>query len=1120
MQHRATQSVPLNLENFDHTSLSTSCSVNLDNNSNLGLNTNSSEFTEKNSNCSKELESDEGKDSIPLLNKLKAKSNRIPRIKKYFRLIRHCKIICAAAQIREMVLHDPRPHTQIKIGNQCVNALLDSGSTISILADGCFKLLEDEGIKYRKMPTIVHTADGTPNQVLGFVDLNIEYQGMSNKLRFYLVPSLKGQAYLGIDFWIKFQIAPNIVNSITISKSLEEKNNKHLLSGDQQIELNSILQLFPSFDRKGLGRTHILEHEIDVGSNKPVKQRYYAVSPIKQQQLWDEIDRMLKMDIIEESLSPWCSPVVIVPKPNNKIRMCLDLRKLNALTVKDAYPLPLIDGLLGRLQETNFISKIDLKEAFWQIPLAKASRPLTAFTVQGRPLYHFKVMPFGACNAPQTLCKLMHKIIPTALHDKIFVYLDDLLIVTATYQEHVNLLKLVAELLSKSGLTVNMEKSEFMLREVKYLGFLVGEKGLRVDPSKVDAIKDFPAPTSVKQTRRLLGMAGWYRRFIPNYSSVTSPISDLLSKPNQKKFHWTDEAQSAFENLKILLSSAPVLINPDYKRPFLIRCDASSSGVGGVLFQEEDDGAERPISFMSQKLNSAQRNYTVTELECLAAILSIKKFRQYIDGYRFTVITDHASLKWLMSQKDLSGRLARWSLKLQGYDFIIKHQKGSENVVPDALSRTQCDSINELLHCIPLFVETVDLNSTEFSDTEYVKIVKNVEVDPQKYLNLKVHENRLYIRLEPKQGDVLSDLSIWKLWIPKPLTNKLMEDEHNNVQASHGGIVKTLDRLRRYYYWPRMRQDVQKFVNSCETCKTTKATNQQLRPPLGSHHRIDRPFQKIYMDLLGPYPRSSNQKTTILIILDQLTKYVILKTLTKATATKVASILREEIFDVYGVPETVFTDNGVQFVGKEMKALLKEFGINHMTTAFYSPQANASERVNRSILAAIRAYIDKNKHTAWDAHISQIASALRTSVHQSTKYSPYFSVFGYHKIDHADSYKLLREIDSIDSNEIEIINTNDRLTLIHDQIRSNLRKAYEKFSHHYNLRSKLREFQPGQVVYVRQHPLSDAVKKYSAKFADKFAKGFIKSREGNVNYVVVDENDKIMGKFHTKDIIT
>lgn len=1024
--------------------------------------------------------------------------------------------MCAATTINEIKSSDPRPYVTFVVKDRPINALLDSGSTISILATGAVELLNSLQITYRKLPSIVKTADGTPNQVLGYVDLDILYLDKSDRIRFFIVPSLKGQAYLGIDFWSKFQIAPHLVSAISSSLS-ETSSKRHPLSLAQQSQLKEVMSSFPSYSKDGLGRTSVLEHEIDVGKSKPVKQRYYAISPIKQEQLCGEIDRMLKNDIIEESSSSWCSPVVAVAKPNGSVRLCLDLRKVNSLTIKDAYPLPLIDGLLGRLQETKFISKIDLKEAFWQIPLAVPSRPLTAFTIQGRPLYQFKVMPFGACNAPQTMCRLMHKIIPHELHDRIFVYLDDLLIVTATYHEQIELLKIVSKKLYDANLTINLEKSEFILREVKYLGFLVGEDGLRVDPMKIQAIVEYPAPSSLKQTRRLLGMAGWYRRFIPNFAEVTSAITELL-KGKGKKFVWTAEAQLAFHTLKSLLSSAPVLTNPDYKRPFFIRCDASTNGVGGVLYQKNDDDVERPISYMSYKLNHAQRNYTVTEQECLAALLCVKKFRPYIEGYRFTLITDHASLKWLMSQKELSGRLARWSLKLQGYDFAIEHQKGTENIVPDALSRVHENFAADLEKEVPVFCSLIDLDSSEFDqDIDYNELRMKIEKHPESYENLKSQNGKVYIHLEPKADSDLSDLSTWKLWIPGSLTSQILQEEHDNPIASHGGLRKTLDRIRRYFYWPGMRSQVKNYIVKCDVCKRTKAPNRILRPTLGTPSIVDRPWQKIYMDLLGPYPRSKKGKTMILIILDQLTKFVILKTLNKGSATDITSFVRDEIFHVYGAPEMVHTDNGVQFIGKEMKNLLSEFGVRHITTAYYSPQANASERVNRSILAAIRAYV-KSDHTTWDKNLPEIACALRNSVHSSTSCSPYFALFGRHQINHGKSYELLRELQCENENDVQLLDLSDRLSLIHEKVKSNLKKAYEQYSRPYNLRSRDRTFVVGQKVYYRLHPLSDATRKFSAKFADKFAVGFVKSKIGRVNYVLENEQHKTLGTFHAKDL--
>lgn len=651
--------------------------------------------------------------------------------------------------------NDPRPYAKISILGQIKFGLLDSGASVSILGKNSAELISSLGIKIKQLKSYIQTADGTANPVTGHVFLPITYMNKTEILKFCIVPSLKSEIYLGINFWKKFNVAPDVISEVTDDIKQSESGNQHQLTTKDRMELERIIKSFRSFETNGLGRTDLVVHNIDVGNHPPIKQRHYPVSPVIQDLIFQEIGRMISLGVIEESTSPWSSPVVLVRKANGKSRLCLDSRKINAITKKDAYPLPIIDGLLGRLQETKYISSLDLKDAFWQIPLSDGAKEITAFTVPGRPLYQFCVMPFGLCNAPQTMCRLMDRAIPHQLRDRVFVYLDDLLIISANIQEHLQILNTVAELLSKAGLTLNIEKSRFVLKEAKYLGFLIGERGLRTDPSKVDAISNFPTPTSVKQTRRLLGMAGWYRRFICNYAEVTAPITSLLKKG--VKFKWSEEADVAFTKLKFLLSNAPVLHNPDFSQPFFIRCDASTQGVGSVLFQKDLEENEKPIAFMSQKLNAAQRNYTVTELECLAAIISIKKFRPYIEGYRFTLITDHASLQWLMTQKELSGRLARWSLKLQGFDFNIIHQKGRENIVPDVLSRIYCDAVTEIdqelfLHDINLF----DIKGVQ--DISYAKLLTQINRNPEAHPNLRILNEKIFIRIEPKSNIPLTDI--------------------------------------------------------------------------------------------------------------------------------------------------------------------------------------------------------------------------------------------------------------------------------------------------------------------------------------------------------------------------
>lgn len=1048
--------------------------------------------------------------------KLPTLSRSRSRIKQYWYNKKRDHKICSATIIRDFpVEYDPRPRILVQVADATINGLLDSGASISILGTNCLSLLNNAGVSYHKVSSNVQTADGTRNQIIGEVFLEVTFANRTERVKFYLVPTLKEELYLGIDFWSKFHIAPTFINELSLeqpSKILE--SNQHHLSEGELVELDAVKKKFPSFSDSGLGRTALYEHHIDVGSASPIKQRHYPVSPAVQKLLYDEVDRMLSLDLIEPCNSPWSSPVVLVKKSNGSVRLCLDSRKVNSVTVKDSYPLPHIDGLLGRLSVTKYISSLDLKDAFYQIPLAEKSRLITAFAIPGRPLYHFKVMPMGLCNSPQSMCRLMDLVIPNELRDRVFVYLDDLLIISATYAEHVSLLRQVAELLTNAGLTINLDKSFFMMSEIKYLGFLVGEKGLRPDPGKIESIVNFPTPTSVKQTRRLLGMASWYRRFIPNFADLSAPITDLLKKG--KKFIWSKEAHDSFENIKNLLSTAPILITPDYAKPFFLRCDASTEGVGGVLFQLDDNGHERPISYVSQKLRGAQRNYSVSEQECLAALVCVKKFRPYVEGHDFTIITDHANLKWLMSQKDLSGRLARWSLKLQGYNFKIVHQKGADNVVPDTLSRIYCDSISELSRSIDKMVNAIDLSCANFQDPEYVEVVSQIHDTPNSYPNLAVKDGKIYIRIEPKNHVPLTDIPLWKLWLPSSLVPKILDDEHSAPTAAHGGIKKTIERIRRFYYWPKMVPQITQFVKSCVVCKNTKHPNIITRPLMSVTTNASRPWQKLYVDLLGPYPRTKLRNTTVLVVLDDLTKFSLMKAMPRGTAVNITSYLKE-LFGLFGVPEKIVSDNGVQFRSHEYVKFLSELGIEPVYTGIYSPQANASERVNRSIVTAIRAYVGE-QHRDWDLHLIEIGCALRNAVHESTSFSPHFLMFGQHQIQHANSYKLLRNLNGVFEVEIETLARPHRMALIFEDVLKHLHQAKERAAKGYNLRARYIVYSPGQKVWVRQHHLSDATKNFTAKFAPPFKEGIIQSRLGNVLYKVVSKDGKSLGTIHAKDI--
>lgn len=956
----------------------------------------------------------------------------------------------------------------------------------------------------------VQTADGNSQSVVGFVDVDIEYSNKTKLVRLFAVPSLSQELYLGIDFWEKFGLAPAMVGEID-GISLEsgtEDTKTHELSVVQRESLDLVKKEFLSCEELGLGKTTFVQHRIDVGTAAPVKQRHHFVSPAILKILNDEVDGMLSRGIIEESNSAWSSPVLVVRKPDGKKRFCLDCRAVNKLTVKDAYPMPIIEGIFASLHETTYITSIDLKDAFWQVELEPGSRDKTAFTVPGRPLYQFVRMPFGLCNAPQTLCRLMDRVIPTELREFVFVYMDDLLVVAKDFETHLDRLKVVAKCLQKANLTINVRKSKFCMKEIKYLGHIVGNGTIKPDPGKVDAITDYPIPRTVRQIRSFLGMCGWYNRYISGFAAIAAPLTDLLAK--QPKFIWTEEAQSAFERLKECLTTAPVLTHPDFSKPFVIQCDASKTGVGGVLYQLDDNGQERPVAFTSKKFNSAQRNYSVTEQECFAAKHCLAKFRGYVEGMQFKIITDHASLKWLMSTKDLSGRLARWSLSLQAFDFTIEHRKGSENVVPDALSRVFVEELTT--------EATLELDTDSYNDTEYAARRENIKANVQRFPDLEVREQKIFIRTQFRSGAPLADSSTWKLWIPSSLTEGLIQEAHNPPMASHPGIGKTLEKLRRTFFWPKMAKQVAKFVEKCDTCKEMKAPNATLRPPLGKQVTVDRPWQRLYIDLLGPYPRSKAGNTSILIVLDQFSKFILLKPLRKASASEVVRFVEQEVFHVFGVPESIWSDNGVQFVGKEFKGLTDRYGVTHIRTASHSPQSNASERVNRSLLAAIRSYITNDQQT-WDSEISAIGSALRNNVHESTGYTPHYLVFGQNFINHGSCFRLLRELDSLPEAGVEVLAPPDFRQIIGDQVKKNLQSAYLRHERAYNIRSREVNFTVGQEVFRRNFALSNFSKNENAKLGKQWLKSRVVRKVGKSMYEIEDmSGKKLKLPYHAKDL--
>jgi len=419
---------------------------------------------------------------------------------------------------------------------------------------------------------------------------------------------------------------------------------------------------------------------------------YYRRSPIENEFLEEEISKLLEDGIISPSESPWSAPVVIVKKKNGKLRLCVDYRQLNAVTIRDQYPLPRIDELLDSFKDCHYFSTIDLASGFWQVEMKPEDKPKTAFiTKQG--LFEFNVMPFGLTNAPATFQRLMNTVFREYIDKFIVVYIDDTTIYSKTFEEHLIHLRMTFDKLRQAGLKVQPDKCHFGKTSLPFLGYIIGKDGIKPDPAKVEKVQNFPAPTNLTELRGFVGLASYYRRFIINFAKIASPLHKLFHK--DQPYNWTSKQQAAFEELKKHLTTAPILTYPDFTKPFILFTDASTLGLGAVLSQKDNEGKERVIAYASRRVSNAEANYSITELECLAVVWAIKLFRPYLQSHiPFELITDHSALKWLVHKPNPPGRLARWIMTLRDYNFTVTHKKGKTHSNVDPLSRIPHTSDN------------------------------------------------------------------------------------------------------------------------------------------------------------------------------------------------------------------------------------------------------------------------------------------------------------------------------------------------------------------------------------------------------------------------------------------
>jgi len=772
------------------------------------------------------------------------------------------------------------------------------------------------------------------------------------------------------------------------------------LQPSQQAQLQALLDEYRdifALNPNELGRTSLIQHSINTEGHAPIRLRPYRVPQVQKEVIEKHIDDMLERNVIQPSVSPWASPVVLVSKPDGSTRFCCDFRKLNSITKKDSYPLPLISESLESLSGLAFFSTMDLLSGYWQVDLSEQAREKTAFITHAG-LYEFIAMPFGLCNAPSTFQRLMECVLRGLNWQIALIYLDDVLVFSRTFEEHLQHLRLVFDRFREAGLKLKPNKCHFGQSKVNYLGHVITSEGLQPDPDKIKVVQEYPIPRTVKDVRAFMGLANYYRKFVKDFAKIASPLHELTKKGT--KFVWTEECQSAFEALKKALTEAPIFAYPDFTKPFLLSTDASDDALGMVLGQEQN-GREVVIAYGGCKLIPAERNYSVTEREALALVVGIKGFQHYLYGRKFTVYTDHNAVRWLMNIKEPTGRLARWALVLQQYDFEIKHRAGKNNGNADALSRRPYQPILAALDCPG--VQTDKIRELQRRDPPLADIIEYLETErlPEGAAATKTLLNSIEDYFLDQEG-ILCHIYIPKnrrvatpktqLVVPAPLRQEILIGGHDYPTAGHLGVNKTYEKLRDRYFWPKMFADIQHWVLSCSHCQMKSPRQRQTAPVLPI--AVEGPFHRVAVDCLGPFPVTHSGNRYIVVFSDYLTRFPEAFAVHSIDAATIADLLVNEIMARHGDPRTLLSDRGSNFLSNLVKEVCHLMGTKKVFTTSYHPQCDGLvERFNGTLAQSLSMYVSSDKKD-WDKYLNPVLFAYRVSPSDVTGESPFYMLYG------------------------------------------------------------------------------------------------------------------------------
>ncbi|KAL0556775.1 hypothetical protein IC582_005291 [Cucumis melo] len=904
---------------------------------------------------------------------------------------------------------------------------------------------------------------------------------------------------------------PQVISAIKASKLLSQGTWGILASvvdtreADVSLSSEPVVRDYPDVfpeELPGLPPHREVEFAIELEPGTvPISRAPYRMAPAELKELKVQLQELLDKGFIRPSVSPWGAPVLFVKKKDGSMRLCIDYRELNKVTVKNRYPLPRIDDLFDKLQGATVFSKIDLRSGYHQLRIKDEDVPKTAFRSRYGH-YEFIVMSFGLTNAPAVFMDLMNRVFREFLDTFVIVFIDDILIYSKTEAEHEENLRMVLKTLRDNKLYAKFSKCEFWLKQVSFLGHVVSKDGVSVDPAKIEAVTGWTRPSTVSEVRSFLGLAGYYRRFVENFSRIATPLTQLTRKG--APFVWSKACEDSFQTLKQKLVTAPVLTVPDGSGSFVIYSDASKKGLGCVLMQQG-----KVVAYASRQLKSHEQNYPTHDLELAAVVFALKIWRHYLYGEKIQIFTDHKSLKYFFTQKELNMRQRRWLELVKDYDCEILYHPGKANVVADALSRKVSHSAALITRQAPLHRDleragiavsvgavTMQLAQLTVQPTLRQRIIDAQSNDP--YL---VEKRGLAEAGQTAEFSLSSDGGLLferRLCVPSDsaVKTELLSEAHSSPFSMHPGSTKMYQDLKRVYWWRNMKREVAEFVSKCLVCQQVKAPRQK---PAGLLQPLSIPewkWENVSMDFITGLPRTLRGFTVIWVVVDRLTKSThFVPGKSTYTASKWAQLYMSEIVRLHGVPVSIVSDRDARFTSKFWKGLQTAMGTRlDFSTTFHPQTDGQTERLNQVLEDMLRACALEFPGS-WDSHLHLMEFAYNNSYQATIGMAPFEALYG----------KCCRSPvcwDEVGEQRLmgpELVqSTNEAI----QKIRSRMHTAQSRQKSYADVRRKDLEFEVGDKVFLKVAPMRGVLRferrgKLSPRFVGPFE---ILERIGPVAY--------------------